>query len=64
MCQGGMRGTMGSLSLEPDASRPLFLININRHMETILEQNHYWDYHVLNLKGHSWNMFFVRPLDL
>ena len=41
-----------------------FFTMINRPMENILEQNHYCDDSVLNLKGHSWNMLFVRPLDL
>ena len=53
-----------SLSLEREEMWPLFLTNINGHIEPILEHNHYCDDNVLNLKRHSGNISFVRPLDL
>ena len=51
-------------SLEHEEMWPLNFTNITRHIEPILEQNHYCDDNVLNLKRHSGNMSFVRPLDL
>ena len=56
--------TNWSLSLEREEMWPLFLTNINGHIEPILEHNHYCDDNVLNLKRHSGNISFVRPLDL
>ena len=56
--------SLGSLSLEREEMWPLFLTNINGHIEPILEHNHYCDDNVLNLKRHSGNISFVRPLDL
>ena len=54
----------GTHSLEHEEMWPLSFTNITGHIEPILEQNHYCDDNVLNLKRHSGNMSFVRPLDL
>ena len=51
-------------SLEREEMWPLYFTNINGHIKQILEQQHYSDNYVLNLKRHSGKMFFVRPLDL
>ena len=51
-------------SLEHEVKRPLYFTNITGHIEPILEQNEYCEDNVLNLKRHSWNMLFVRCLDL
>ena len=51
-------------SLEHEEMWPLNFTNITGHIEPILEQNHYCDDNLLNLKRHSGNMSFVRPLDL
>ena len=50
--------------LEHEEMWPLNFTNITGHIEPILEQNYYCDDNVLNLKRHSGNMSFVRPLDL
>ena len=41
-----------------------FFTNINGTIKPILEHNDYCEDNVLNLKRHSWNMLFVRCLDL
>ena len=51
-------------SLEREEMWPLYFTNINGHIKQILEQHHYSDNYVLNLKRHSRKMFFVRPLYL
>ena len=55
---------MWTHSLEHEEMWPLNFTNITGHIEPILEQDHYCDDNVLNLKRHSGNMSFVRPLDL
>ena len=56
--------TFWTHSLEHEVKRPLYFTNITGHIEPILEQNEYCEDNVLNLKRHSWNMLFVRCLDL
>ena len=55
---------MWTHSLEHEVKRPLYFTNITGHIEPILEQNEYCEDNVLNLKRQSWNMLFVRCLDL